>query len=201
MLGLTNADAQIFGIDFGGKKDSINQSENIKDLDFYDTIQLKQSEIYSLNLKTDLEKKYYIWLRQRVRDVWPYVKKAVREYDYVTDSIQKIEKRRDQKKFIKQRQTNLADQFENNLKNLTTSRGQILTKLIYRETEKTTYDIIKELRGGVRAFIWNTAGGAYDISLKQTFSPKKTREDYFIEVILQRDFASGVLTPVYEDED
>ena len=52
----------------------------------------------------------------------------------------------------------------------------------------------------MKAFLWNTAGGAYDISLKQTFDPKKTREDYFIEVILQRDFAQGILYPVYEDE-
>ncbi len=199
-LGYTQVSAQLFGIDFGLKKDTIRQDESMQQLDFMDTIQLKESEIYSLNLKTDLEKKYYIWLRQRVRDVWPYVRTAVREYNFVTDSIEKMDHRKDQKKFIKKRQTLLADQFEKNLKNLTTSRGQILTKLIYRETDKTAYDIIKELRGGVKAFLWNSAGGAYDISLKQTFEPKKTREDYFIEVILQRDFARGVLKPVYEDD-
>lgn len=199
-LGYTQVSAQLFGIDFGLKKDTIRPDESLQQLDFMDTIQLKESEIYSLNLKTDLEKKYYIWLRQRVRDVWPYVRTAVREYNFVTDSIEKMDHRKDQKKFIKKRQTLLADQFEKNLKNLTTSRGQILTKLIYRETDKTAYDIIKELRGGVKAFLWNSAGGAYDISLKQTFEPKKTREDYFIEVILQRDFARGVLKPVYEDD-
>ncbi|ADX68232.1 MULTISPECIES: DUF4294 domain-containing protein [Weeksella] len=199
-LGCMQVSAQIFGIDFGLKKDTLRLEESKQSIDFMDTIQLKESEIYSLNLKTDLEKKYYIWLRQRVRDVWPYVRTAVREYNFVTDSIEKLNYRKDQKKFIKKRQALLADQFEKNLKNLTTSRGQILTKLIYRETDKTAYDIIKELRGGMKAFLWNTAGGAYDISLKQTFDPKKTREDYFIEVILQRDFAQGILYPVYEDE-
>lgn len=201
MLAFGWTNAQILRLDLGIKSDSINYSENIHDLSFNDTIELKASEVYSLNLKTDLEKKYYIWLRQRVRDVWPYVRVAVKEYNYVTDSIHKIDRKRDKKKFIKQQQNFLADKFENNLKNLTSSRGQILTKLVYRETEKTTFDIVKELRGGVNAFIWNTAGGAYDISLKQKFDPKKTREDYFIEVILQRDFASGVLKPVYEEDE
>ncbi len=201
LIGFAWSRAQIFGIDLGIKQDSIANSESIHDFDFNDTINLKPSEIYSLNLKTDLEKKYYFWLRQRVRDVWPYVRVAVREYDYVTDSITKLDRGRDKRQFIKKQQKALADKFEHKLKNLTTSRGQILTKLIYRETDQTAFDIIKNLRGGVNAFIWNTAGGAYNVSLKQTYNPKKTREDYFIEAILQRDFASGMLIPVYEDDE
>ncbi len=197
--------AQILGIDLGVsnttaeiKNDTIS---NLDDLVINDTILLNDSEIYSVRLKTDLEKKYYVWLRKRVRDVWPYVRTAVREYNEVMDTVQYMDKKRDRKKFIKQRQGLLAEQFENQLKNMTTSRGQILTKLIYKETHKTTYEIIKELRGGLNAFLYNAAGGAYDISLKQKFDPKRTREDLYILIILQRDFASGVLLPLYEDDE
>jgi len=200
-VGLNLANAQILGLDLGVsssrdiKKDSITE-----DLDLIpiDTIYLKDSEFYSVQLKTDLEKKYYIWLRKRVRDVWPYVRTAVREYNSVMDTVDTMDRRRDQKKYIKQRQKLLGDQFEAQLKNMTVSRGQILTKLIHKETNKTTYDIIKELRGGISAFLYNTAGGAYDINLKQTFDPKRTREDLYIIVILQRDISSGVLQPIYE---
>ena len=203
-VGLNMANAQILGMDLGVsssreiKKDSITE-----DLDLIpiDTIYLKDSEFYSVQLKTDLEKKYYIWLRKRVRDVWPYVRTAVREYNTVMDTVNTMERRRDQKRYIKQKQKLLGEQFESQLKNMTVSRGQILTKLIYKETQKTTYDIIKELRGGVSAFLYNTAGGAYDINLKQTFDPKRTREDLYIMVILQRDIAAGILQPIYDENE
>lgn len=204
LFGFSNLNAQIFGLDLGGKNPSQeikNDSLNLDELSFspFDTIHLNESKFYSVHLKTDLEKKYYLWLRKRVRDVWPYVRTAVREYNYVSDTIQIMDKRRDKKRFIKSRQKDLADQFENQLKNMSSSRGQILTKLIYKETDKTTYNIIKELRGGLNAFLYQAASGAFDIDLKQTFDPKKTREDLYIAVILQRDFADGILKPVDED--
>ncbi len=198
------AKAQIFGLDFGSKSASTdikNDSINLEAFDFNpeDTIYLSETSFYTVQLKSDLEKKYYLWLRKRVRDVWPYVRTAVREYNYVSDTIQFMDKRSDKKRFIKSRQKDLATQFENQLKNMSSSRGQILNKLIYKETNKTTYDIIKELRGGVNAFLYQAASGAFDIDLKQTFDPKRTREDLYIAVILQRDFADGTLTPVDED--
>ncbi|MBS7334449.1 MAG: DUF4294 domain-containing protein [Weeksellaceae bacterium] len=203
LIGFNVADAQIFGLDMGVSANREIKNDTIIDgnLVIADTIQLHDSQFYSVQLKTDLEKKYYFWLRKRVRDVWPYVRTAVREYNSVMDTVNTMDRRRDQRRFIKDRQKKLGDQFENQLKNMTVSRGQILTKLIHKETNKTTYDIIKELRGGVSAFLYNTAGGAYDINLKQTFDPKRTREDLYIIVILQRDIADGVLQPIYDDNE
>ncbi len=159
-------------------------------------VDLGQMNFYSLKLNSDLEKKYYIWLEKRVRDVYPFLEKAVTEYYQVKDSAQLIDSKRERKRFIKQRYNQLADEYEDKLKNLSTSRGQILSKLIHRETDKTSYDIIKELRGGLSAFMWNTAGGAFDIDLKKEFNPSKTREDLFIEVIIQRGIRSGIFQPI-----
>jgi len=200
-----NSNAQIFGFDLGGKNSAQkikNDSTSLDDFTFNpeDTIHLNESNFYTVKLKTDLEKKYYLWLRKRVRDVWPYVRTAVREYNHVSDTIQSMDKKREQRKFIKSRQKELADKFEKDLKNMSISRGQILTKLIYKETDKTTFEIIKELRGGFNAFLYQVASGAFDINLKQTFDPKKTREDLYIIVILQRDFANGILKPIDEDD-
>lgn len=167
-----------------------------EDLAVFDTIQLQNAEMIHLNLDTDMEKKYYLWLRKRVRDVWPYVKIAVEEYNEIQDTAQYFDSKRARRKYIKKRQEDLADQFEDKLKDLSLSRGQILIKLIHRETNETTYDIIKELRGGVNAFLWNSAGGAFDLDLKTEFDPHKTREDLYIQVILEKDFRSGRLEPV-----
>src|SRR5690606_33717906 len=164
-----------------------------EDLAIFDTIQLENAEVMHLHLETEMEKKYYLWLRKRVRDVWPYVKVAVEEYNDIQDTAQYFNSKRAKRKYIKKRQEDLADQFEGKLKDLSLSRGQILIKLIHRETSQTTYDIIKDLRGGVNAFLWNSAGGAFDLDLKTEFDPHKTREDLYIQVILEKDFRSGRL--------
>lgn len=173
----------------------INDISN-DDLEISDTIFLGDAKVLHLNLTTDMEKKYYIWLRRRVRDVWPFVKVATEEYNSIQDTSKYFKNNRERKKYIKHRQGILADQFEERLKNLTLSRGQILIKLINRETGKTAYEIIKELRGGINAFLWNSTGGAFDLDLKTEFNPHKIREDLYIEVILQKDFQTGRLEPI-----
>lgn len=175
-------------------------SITIEDLAVFDTIQLEDATLLHLNLRTEMEKKYYLWLRKRVRDVWPYVKIAVEEYNSIQDTTQYIHNKSQRKKYIKKRQSDLASQFESQLKDMSLSRGQILLKLINRETKKTSFEIIKELRGGFNAFLWNTAGGAYDLDFKIQFDPHKTREDLYIEVILEKDFRSGRLERIREFE-
>lgn len=175
-------------------------SITVDDLYVHDTVLLEDAKILHVNLKTEMEKKYYIWLRKRVRDVWPYVKIAVDEYNSIQDTAQYFTNNRQKKKYIKQRQNELANQFEKQLRDLSLSRGQILIKLIHRETGKTAYEIIRELRGGINAFIWNAAGGAYELDLKTEFDTHKVREDSYIEVILRKDFQSGRLERIREFE-
>ena len=202
LVGWNFANAQTFGKELGdksGREISYDSIEYDKDIIINDTIYLDNSEYYSVALKTELEMKYYTWLRTRVRDVWPYVRTAVREYNAVNDTIASLKNRKDQKKYIKDRQNVLADKFENQLKDMTVSRGQIMTKLIYKETNKTVHQIIKELRGGLSAMLYGAAGGAYNINLKETFNPRRTREDLYIYVILKQDLRSGVLQPIYDE--
>lgn len=168
--------------------DSLNWSRHV--------IVLQDVNAYSLKFNKDIEKKYYIWLERRVDDIYPFLQKAVTEYYLVKDSADQIGSKRERRRYIKKRYNELADQYEEKLKQLSTSRGQILCKLIHKETGKTTYDIIKELRGGFSAFLWNTAGGAFNIDLKKEFDPEKTREDLYLAVILQRGIASGKYQPI-----
>lgn len=178
---------------------SDNQIDSV-DWNYDETIQLDDTKAYALNLKTDDEKKYYLWLEKRVDDVYPFVQKAVYEYYFVKDSARKIQDKRQRKNYINKHYQALADEYESKLKNMTTSRGQIMTRLIEKETSITTYDMIKELRGGMNAFLWNAAGGAFSINLKDRFDPQKTREDRFIQVILQRGIASGKYPEILDRE-
>ena len=87
----------------------------------------------------------------------------------------------------------MQDRFAPELKKLTRTEGQILVKLIHRQTGITMYDLVKEYRSGFKAFVYDRTAHFFNISLKREFQPTKVYEDYLIEDILQRSFQDGIL--------
>ncbi len=132
--------------------------------------------------------RYYI-LRRKTLKVYPYAKLAAERLVELNDSITKIKKKRHQKKYTKEIQKFIEEEFSEELKKLTRTEGQILVKLIYRQTGETAFELVKELRSGWRAFWYNTTASMFKISLKERFQPDKVHEDYLIEDILQRAFS------------
>ncbi len=137
--------------------------------------------------------RYYI-LRRKTIKVYPYAKLAAERLVELNDSIGQIKKKREQKRYTKKVQKYIEGEFSDELKKLTRTEGQILVKLIHRQTGDTAFDLVKNLRSGWRAFWYNTTAKAFKISLKEEFSPTEVQEDYLIEDILQRSFASNRLT-------
>lgn len=133
--------------------------------------------------------KYYI-LRRKTLKVYPYAKLAADRLVALNDSLGKIKKNRKRKKYTKEVQKYIEGEFSEELKKLTRTEGQILVKLIYRQTGTTAFDLVKELRSGWRAFWYNTTAKFFKISIKEEFHPESIHEDYMIEDILQRAFAS-----------
>ncbi|WP_420402236.1 DUF4294 domain-containing protein [Flagellimonas sp.] len=133
--------------------------------------------------------RYYI-LRRKTLKVYPYAKLAAERLVELNDSLANIKKKRHRKKYTKKVQKYIEGEFSAELKKLTRTEGQILVKLIYRQTGKTAFDLVKELRNGWRAFWYNTTAKAFKISIKEEFHPEQIHEDYLIEDILQRAFAS-----------
>ena len=137
-------------------------------------------------------RRYYI-LRRKVLKVYPYAVIAGNKLDSLNLTLADINGKRRQKKYIKNFQEYLEGRFEDELKELTRTEGQILSKLISRETGITTYELIDTYRSGWNAFWWNVAAGFYDIDLKIPYDPKNNEEDKLIENILQRSFINGLL--------
>lgn len=136
--------------------------------------------------------RYYI-LRRKTHKVYPYAKLAAERLVELNDSLTKITKTRKRKKFTRKVQKYIEEEFSEELKKLTRTEGQILVKLIYRQTGTTAFDLVKELRNGWRAFWYNTTAKLFKISIKEEFHPDEIEEDYLIEDILQRAFAAGQL--------
>ncbi|MBT8244722.1 MAG: DUF4294 domain-containing protein [Winogradskyella sp.] len=147
------------------------------------------------NLKLENRKeriRYYI-LRRKTIKVYPYAKLAAERLVSLQERLDALPKQRQKKKYAKIIQKYIENEFSEELKKLTKTEGQILVKLIHRQTGKTTFKLIKELRSGWRAFWFNSTASLFNISLKREFVPLEVEEDFLIEDILLRAFQNGQL--------
>ncbi len=106
-----------------------------------------------------------------IKIVYPYAKlagKKLREYKAILDTMPSEKSR---KLFLKKAEKDLEAQFGDQIKDMSFSQGKILIKLIYRETGNSTFDIVKELRGGFSAFIWQTLARIFGYDLKTDYDP------------------------------
>jgi len=139
------------------------------------------------------DRRRYLILRRKTRKVFPYASLAAERLTTLNQRLDSIKSKSGKKKYTKVIHKYLEGEFSAELKKLTRTEGQILIKLIHRQTGETTYELVKRLRSGWRAFWYNTTASAFDISMKKEFDPVNVEEDYLIEDILQRSFQSNIL--------
>ena len=153
---------------------------------FKKEIDLKEVVIYKPVVFADNQERLnYFILKRKVLKVYPYAKMASERLSKLNTRLDKIKSKRKQKKYTKMLEKFLQEELTTELKRLTRTEGQILVKLIYRETGSTAYSLVRELRNGFRAFTYNTIAKVFKISLKETYDPLNVREDLFIEDILR----------------
>lgn len=146
-----------------------------------------------LKFESKEARRRYLILRRKTRKVYPYARLAADRLVALNERLEAIEKKSAKKKYTKVIHKYLENEFSAELKKLTRTEGQILIKLIHRQTGETTFELVKRLRSGWKAFWYNTTASAFDISLKREYDPVNIEEDYLIEDILQRSFQSGIL--------
>lgn len=146
------------------------------------------------NFKTEEERKRFMILQRRVLKTYPYAKIAADRLVALNSGMKLLKSEKDKKKYFKIVENYLTDEFEAQLKKLSRKDGQILVKLIHRQTGSTTFDLIHDLKSGWKAFWANNTASLFDINLKSRFEPNNVAEDYLIESILYRAFIDGRLT-------
>ncbi|WP_166926453.1 DUF4294 domain-containing protein [Flavobacterium poyangense] len=157
-----------------------------------DTIQLPEIIISKEKLDPEAQKQFLI-LQNRVYKTYPYAKITADRLTALNQGMARLKTNREKKKYFKIVEDYLNNEFEDRLKKLSRKQGQILVKLVHRQTGITTYDLIKTLKSGFKAFVSNTTANLFDISLKKEYKPYEVNEDYLIETILVRAFESGRL--------
>lgn len=146
---------------------------------------------HKYNKKSDA--RYYYWFRRKVFKAYPYAVLTVKKIDSIDAHLLKIKSKRKKRRFVKKTQKYLEEELTKPLKKLTRTEGRILLKLIHRQSGKTAFDNIKELRSGWKAFWYNATANVFKLSLKSAYSPKTENEDFLIEDVLQRAFVEEKL--------
>ncbi len=117
-----------------------------------------------------------------VKKVYPYsqiVKYKLYHYNY---ELSKLKTEREKDKYLKIAEKDLKKNFEGAVRNMTYTQGRILIKLIDRETGQTTYKIVKDLKGSLTAFFWQSVAVLFSSSLKYEYDAEGN--DKLIEEIV-----------------
>ena len=157
---------------------------------------IEMQELVISNVKDTIsaeELKNLALLKRRTLKVFPFAKAAADRLTMLNKNLAMLKTDREKKKYAKIVEKYLEDEFEGQLKKLSKKEGQILVKLIYRQTGHSTFDLIKEHKSGWKAFWSNRVAHLFNIDLKRKYSPATVAEDYHIEGFLIQAFRSGRL--------
>lgn len=150
-----------------------------------DTILLSEiPSIEIISFSDSKERLKYRILKQKVLKVYPYAIYTKEKLNEIEKDLEGISKKRKKKRYTKEVSKFLKEELGEKMRKLTRTEGNILVKLIYRETKVSTYKLLKLYRGSFNAMFWQTMAKIYDNDLKQEYNPANVREDMFIEHII-----------------
>ena len=135
-------------------------------------IELPEVTVYQ---RADFE---YLYLKRRyrrlirnVKKAYPYAMVAGMELQALDRHLTTLPSEKERKAYVDQAEKEIMDRFEKDVRKLTVSQGIILVKLIDRETGRTSYKVIKELKGSVTAFFWQGIARIFGNNLKAEYDP------------------------------
>jgi ABC-type transporter MlaC component len=171
-------------------KKEVETEENDTILDI--PVLLEEVVVYKYKLSPEAKKEFQL-LQNRVYKVYPFAKTASDRLTMLNNNMDKLKSNKEKKKYFKIVEDYIENEFTGQLKKLSRKQGQILVKLIHRQTGSTTFELIKDYKSGWKAFWSNNTAKLFDINLKTKYEPFEVNEDFLIETILYRGFAGGRL--------
>lgn len=136
------------------------------------------------------EYRKYERLIYNLKKVYPYALVVRQKLDEVNVKMASMPSDKSRREYIKQFEKDVFSEFEDDIRDMTITQGRLLIKLIDRETQNTSYNLIREYRGGFTAAFWQGIARIFGTNLKEEYDP--FGDDALMEVILQ-DIEDGIL--------
>ena len=126
----------------------------------------------------------YTRLVKDLKKVYPYARDAgikLNEYAPILDSLEGNKKAQD--KYFKIIEDQLMASYGAELKKMNIRQGRLLIKLVDRECQITSYDVVREFRGSISAFFWQGFARIWGYNLKAEYDP--VSNDKNIEIVIR----------------
>ena len=107
-----------------------------------------------------------------VKRTLPYAKLIAVELNKANQKLAQIYNNKEKKQYMADLEKSAFKKYEKDLKKMSVSQGRIMMKLIDRECNKTTYDLIKAYKGNVSAFLWQGIAKVFGSDLKSEYDSK-----------------------------
>lgn len=128
------------------------------------------------------EYRKYERLIYNLRKVYPYALVVRQKLSQVNYEMEQLKTDRERKEYIRKFEKDIFKAYEGDMRNMTITQGKLLIKLIDRETQNTSFNLIKEYRGGFTAAFWQGIARIFGANLKDEYDPYGN--DALIELIL-----------------
>lgn len=128
------------------------------------------------------QEQYYRKLVRDVKRTLPYAKIVAKELSETNKLLMQMPNYKERKKYLAQYEKDIYKKYEPELRKLTLSQGKLLIKLIDRECNNTSYDLIKMYRGSIRAFFYQGFARIFGANLKSKYDAYQ--EDKILERVI-----------------
>jgi hypothetical protein len=147
-------------------------------------VEIKEVTVYAhptFAKKSDFRK--YERLVYNLKKVYPYALLVRNKLLQVNSELAKYEDDKERNKYLRKVEKEVFANYEGDIRDMTITQGRLLIKLIDRETQNTSYSLIKEYRGKFSAAFWQGIARIFGTNLKEEYDPNG--EDTLIESIIQ----------------
>jgi hypothetical protein len=146
-------------------------------------VEIKEVTVYAhpqFPRKSDFRK--YERLVYNLKKAYPFALIVRNKLAKVNEDIGNIKSDKERKEYIKKVEKEVFAEYEGDIRDMTITQGRLLIKLIDRETQNTSYALIKDYRGKLAAAFWQGIARIFGTNLKEEYDPKG--EDALIESII-----------------
>jgi hypothetical protein len=185
----------LFVIDASGQKDTLRSGNDSLPDRFYllqkverDGIIMPEVEIKEVTVvarpRSSRRNEYrkYERLVYNIKTVYPYALMVRKRLNQVNEDLKSISREKDRKNYMKNVEKDVFAEYEDEIRELTLTQGRLLIKLIDRETQNTSYSLIRDYRGKFSAAFWQGIARIFGTNLKEEYDPYG--EDALIELII-----------------
>ena len=180
---------------FSGQTDSLKQSNDTIQGKSYllqkvdrngvvlPEVEIKEITVYAhpqFPKKSDFRR--YERLVYNLKRVYPYAVIVRNRLSRVDDDLKNIKNEKERRDYLKKVEKQVFADYEGDIRDMTITQGRLLIKLIDRETQNTSYVLIKDYRGKLAAAFWQGIARIFGTNLKEHYDPYG--EDSLIESII-----------------